>query len=158
MSSNERRLQTRGVQWLKSALPNVMVVAVPNEDPIAARTEDEVKTKIIRIQLLKSMGMYPGAADMFLFWNDGVLQVRALETKDKAPQSRNQKKFQAHWEKIGGIYHIWRTLPELYDLCVSWGLKPVVAPPGWVPATRKQMQANMYHQIMMDLSRPDNQS
>lgn len=153
MASNERRLQTRGVDWLKIALPDVMVVAVINEMPQTNGSDEERKANMIRMQLMKQMGLYPGTSDLFLFWPGrgiGEMNVRALETKDKSPQSINQEKFQKRWESMGGIYHIWRSLSELYELCLSWGLKPLVAPPGWVPVSKKQLLCNMYHQMMMD--------
>lgn len=152
MASNERRLQTRGVDWLKLALPQVMVIAVINEIPQAGAQSDEArKANMIRMMLMKQMGLYPGCSDLILLWNDGNLQIRFLETKDKAPQSVSQKKFEDRIRRLGGVYNIWRSLGELYELCLSWGLKPLCAPPGWVPETKKQLLQNMYHQVMMDL-------
>lgn len=153
MASNERRLQTRGVDWLKLALPDVMVIAVINELPRTINSEEEAKTAMIRMMLMKQMGLYPGCSDLILLWNDGALQIRFLETKDKAPQSVNQEKFQKRVESIGGIYNIWRSLDDLYSLVLNWGLKPVCAPPGITPVTKKQLMQSMYHQVMLDLSK-----
>lgn len=153
MASNERKLQTMGVNWLKLALPDIMVVAVINEIPQSGWSEEEQRINMIRMVLMKQMGLYPGCCDLFLFKQGstpGELWVRALETKDKASQSSKQVAFQKHWESIGGIYHIWRNLTELHDLCVSWGLKPIVAPPATTPLSKKQLMGNMMHQFMLE--------
>lgn len=154
MASNERKLQTRGVDWLKIALPEIMVIAIINELPQTSGSDEERKANMIRMQLMKQMGLYPGAADLFLFKQGssaGEMWVRALETKDKAPQSGNQIKFQSAWQKISGVYNIWRSLPELYELTISWGLKPLCQPPDMVPVTKRQLLGNMYHQMMIDM-------
>lgn len=160
MASHERRLQTMAVTWLKTTLPHVLVIAVINELPQTAWGPDfteefkaaERRANMIRMTLMKAMGLYPGAADLILLWNDGKqLQIRFLETKDKAPQSGPQKDFQKRLESIGGIYHIWRTLPELEALCRSWGLLPATpTPKGSTPLTKKQLMANMLHEFNME--------
>lgn len=154
MSSNERRLQTAGVNWLKMAVPEVMVMAVINELPQAGKqTEEERKVNMIRMMLMKQMGLYPGAADILLFKagpERGTMWVRALETKDKAPQSASQVRFQKHWESIGGYYRIWRSLTELHDICVEWGLTPVVKPPDYMPTSKSHLIAGMLHNFYME--------
>jgi hypothetical protein len=136
-------------------LPDVIIVAVPNEmaSAIPRQIPEEIANKIrmARIVKLKGMGMYPGAPDMFIFWQDSGLQVGALETKDKAPQSVNQVKFENHWNKIGGRYAIWRNLEQLQKICESWGLKPVFNTPNFTPASRPQMKTALYHQAMLDM-------
>lgn len=160
LSSNERRVQTMGVTWLKTTLPHVVVIAVINELP-RTRIPDgfpkevyeyEEKAALIRMTLMKQMGLHPGASDLILLWNDGrTLQIRFLETKDKSSQSVNQEKFQKRIEGIGGIYHIWRTLPELEALCRSWGLEPATpTPKGATPLSRKQLMGSMMHEFMME--------
>lgn len=157
MSSNERKLQTMGVSWLKMALPNVLVIAVINELPQTSwATDEERKANLIRMTLMKAMGLYPGAADLILLWQANGLQIRFLETKDKAPQSIAQKEFQKRLEGIGGIYYIWRSLPELEALCRSWGLIPAApVPKGATPATKKQLKFNMLHELRMELAAQD---
>lgn len=158
MSSNERRLQTHGVSWLKMALPEIMVIAVINE-LTRFGGEDEAKTAMIRMQMMKAAGLYPGCADLILLWNDGALQIRFLETKDKSNQSVNQKAFQARLESLGGSYSIWRSLPELEALCRSWGLKPAApTPKGEMPLTRKQLQANMLHELRLEMSKNEDKN
>lgn len=168
MASQEHKLQKRGCEYIKMMLPHVMVIAVPNEQAIIKprfsekifalimraglmkELEDSIATqRVVRIQELKRMGMMPGAPDLLLFWQDNGLQVAALETKDKAPQSANQKKFEAAWNKIGGRYRIWRSLPELYDALVSFGLNPKTPPPGYVPHTHKGLVCDMLHLMQM---------
>lgn len=168
MKSQEHKLQKRGVEYIKMMLPHVMVIAVPNEQAIMKprfsekifalimraglmkELEDSIATqRVVRIQELKRMGMMPGAADLFLFWQDNGLQVAALETKDKAAQSVNQKKFETAWTAIGGRYRIWRSLPELYDALLSFGLNPKTPPMNWVPHTKAQMTQGIYHNMLM---------
>lgn len=169
MKSQEHKLQKRGVEYIRMELPHVMVIAVPNEQAIIKprfsdkifnlimraglmkELEDSIATqRVVRIQELKRMGMMPGAPDLLLFWQDSGLQVAALETKDKAAQSVNQKKFEAAWEAIGGRYRIWRSLPELYDALLSFGLNPKTCPPNYVPRTQKDLICDMMHLMQVD--------
>lgn len=162
-ASQERRLQSMAITWFKTALPHVMVIAIINEMPrtripeglpnevVNIIREYEEKAALIRMMLMKQMGLYPGAADLLILWWDKKLEVRFLETKDKAPQSKNQKDFQKRLESIGGIYHIWRSLPELEALCRSWGLLPAApTPKGATPLSKKQLMANMMHEFNME--------
>lgn len=162
-ASQERKLQSMGVTWLKTTLPQVMVIAIVNELPrtripeglspevVNTIREYEEKAALIRMTLMKSAGLYPGASDLILLWHDKVMQIRFLETKDKAQQHKNQKDFQKRLESIGGIYHIWRSLPELESLCRSWGLLPATpVPKGTTPLTKKALMGGMMHEFMME--------
>lgn len=161
--SKERKLQTRGVQWLKvnfGERKDLVIIAVINEMPriITAETEEEkervAKMYIIIGRLMLGMGLYPGAADLFLYRRGstpGEMKVLALETKVDAPQSTKQEKFQSHWESIGGIYKIWRSLEELHDIIVAWGLEPLGKAPSFVPETKKQLMHSMYANAMAEL-------
>ncbi len=161
--SKERKLQTRGVQWLKANFGDrgdLLIIAVINEMPriITATTEEEKervnKMYMVIGTLMKAMGLYSGAADLFLFRRGsapGEMKVLALETKVDAPQSASQEKFQAHWESIGGIYHIWRSLEELHDIIVAWGLRPLGKAPSFVPETKQQLRNTMYMNAMAEL-------
>lgn len=166
MSSDERTLQTRGVEYIRAACPGLMIISIPNEqamgtpyvgDKIYAMLakhglldelkEQAAKQRMIVIQNLKRMGMYVGASDILLFSDN---EEFALETKDKAPQSVHQEKFQKDWESRGRKYAIWRTLTELHDILVSWGLNPQLRPPGYTPTTKKQMTCGLLHQFYLD--------
>lgn len=170
MTRPEQSLQTRGVEYIRYALPNVMVIAVPNEQAIIRprfseriyaliakaglldELDESISTqRMIRIQAMKRMGMYPGCADLLLFWQDG--QFAALETKADTRQSVNQEKFQEAFEQLGGRYKIWHNLTELHDALVSFGLNPITTPPDYLPHNKKNMQAAMYHQMMLDISK-----
>ena len=167
MSSDERTLQTRGVEYIKTACQKLMIIFVPNEqamgtpyvgDKIYALLakhglidelqEQAAKQRMIAIMNLKRMGMYVGAADILLFSDDNEF---ALETKDKAPQSKQQKEFQKDWESRGRKYAIWRSLTDLHDILKEWGLDPQFTPPNYTPTTKKQMQCAMLHQFHMDM-------
>lgn len=172
-SSDERKLQTRGVEYIRYTLPHVMVVSVPNELPQPSLPErifnmvkkfgmldewlESLQTqRIITIQNMKRMGMFPGAADLFIFWNHGNgLQIGALETKDKAPQSKNQEKFETAFTKLGGRYQIWRTLPELQRILEGWGLVPIANAPRSVPYTRARMQGTLIEDMMLTFAKED---
>lgn len=155
MTSNESNLQTRGVDWLRMCLPHVMVIAIPNEMASAIPKEIDRETakkiRFARIQKLKGMGMRNGAADILIAWSDNGIQTGMLETKDLAPQSKNQRDFERDWKKIGGRYAIWRTLDELQKICESWGLKPAFNTPPFTPVSRPQMKTALYHQAMLDM-------
>lgn len=157
--SQERKLQTRGVQWLNMTLPHVMVIAVINEIP-QTRSENEqerereARANMIRMVLMKQMGLYPGAADLIILWDSGKLEIGFLETKDKAPQHKNQRDFQKRLESIGGRYRIWRSLPELEAICHEWGLVPAApSPKGATPLNKKQLIFNMTHEQNMQWAR-----
>jgi hypothetical protein len=166
MSSDERTLQTRGVEYIKAACPSLMIVSIPNEQTMGmpyvgdkiyavlakAGLLDELKEqaskqRMIAIQNLKRMGMYPGASDILLFSDTAEF---ALETKDKAPQSVNQEKFEKHWTSLGRKYAIWRSLTELHDILFSWGLNPQFRPPGYTPMSKKQMTCALLHEFYLD--------
>jgi hypothetical protein len=168
MSSDEITLQTRGIEYIKAACPNLMIISIPNEQAmgtpyvgdkiyallakhglIEELKEHAHKQRMITIQKLKRMGMYVGASDILLFSDK---EEFALETKDKAQQSVNQEKFQKHWESLGRKYAIWRTLTELHDILKEWGLNPQFRPPCYTPSTRKQMTCALLHEFYLDTS------
>lgn len=153
--SQESNLQTRGVDWLRMCLPRVVIIAIPNEWAAAVPKElpNAKERRMARIQKLKGMGMCVGAGDILIAWDDNGLQTGMLETKDLAPQSVNQVKFEKDWTKIGGRYAIWRSLEELQKICELWGLKPVFNTPNFTPTSRPQMKTALYHQAMLDISK-----
>lgn len=154
--SEERRLQMAGVNWIKVALPNVIVIAVSNEQQSYGRTEEEKKTNMIRMKLLKDIGLYVGAADLFIYWSGGrkgLMNVIAAETKYDTDQSPKQKDFQKDWERIGGDYYVWRSLKQLHEICVSRGLKPLCQPSVTTLGSKKQLTQNLYHEMNMSFAR-----
>lgn len=153
-TAHERQLQTAGVNWLKMALPELLVIAIPNEQVAFGRTEEEQKTNMIRMKLMKDAGLYPGAADLILFKKTdlakGLMWVRFLETKDKTPQSKNQKNFQQEVEDRNGIYAIWRSLPELDAIIRGWGLSPLCEIPVSTHRSKRLVTQNMIRAVNME--------
>lgn len=69
----------------------------------------------------KRMGIRRGMAD-FIIWYDGG--YGAIELKSAiGKQSSYQKDFQVRFEKLKGHYAICRSVQEVRDTLVSWGLK-----------------------------------
>lgn len=72
---------------------------------------------------LKKMGVKPGVADLLLFRTGGRASVAVeLKIPKTGRQSKDQIKFQAHWEQLGNIYVIVRTPAEIDALQFRYGL------------------------------------
>lgn len=79
------------------------------------------KRNKVTAALLKKFGVKPGVADILIF--RPRRSNLAVEVKTKTGvQSDDQKKFQLHWEQLGGIYVIVRTPEQIEALIPRFGL------------------------------------
>lgn len=105
---------------------------------------------------MKAFGVIRGIPDLLLFFGT-VEQPKfgAIELKSaKGKLSEYQVGFKEQWERRGGLYAICRTVAEVEDAVVSWGLKPSFRGPKYLSNnTTKQMRMMAYNQIMMEIGR-----
>lgn len=99
----EKKLQYLAQQWLEETglAKRLLIFHVPNEriGGIGA------------IVHFKRMGVLAGVADYLAFLHSG--RAAAIELKHgDGPQSTDQEKFQARWERRGNTYFLCRTLEE----------------------------------------------
>lgn len=66
-------------------------------------------------------GVRRGVADFMLWWPNGK---GAIELKfESGKQSAYQKDFQYRFEQVGGYYAVCRSVKEVRDTLISWGLE-----------------------------------
>jgi hypothetical protein len=105
---SESRIQQEIVMWfknnycLKHHSPRSMIFHIPNQGQ----------------QRFISIGVYPGAADLFLHHKGKSIFVEVKEPQ-KGKQSENQEQFQEHCNQIGLIYEIVFSLEEFKELIKS---------------------------------------
>lgn len=154
----ERKLQIAAVNWLKMALTDWLVISIPNEQGYHAKTDEEKKQQMIRMELLKKMGLRPGAADLLLFGaavDPGTLRVVALETKwEMNGQNDNQIQFEKDWKKIGGEYFVYRSLEELYQILLSQNIRPACPPPIQIEDSKHHIRLSFW----AEAGKPDPES
>lgn len=86
---------------------------------------------------LKKMGVRAGVPDLLFWWipdfldgnnkiHYGLLPIQsaAIELKSKTgSSSTSQKKFRESFERMGGAYAICKSVKEVRDTIISWGIK-----------------------------------
>ncbi len=71
---------------------------------------------------LKQLGVVAGVADLLLVWRGGF---GFIELKRQAGQSSPvQRKFQGFCMSIGVKYEIARSVKDVHEICIKWGLTP----------------------------------
>ena len=112
-SVSETCLHKHCQQWLEqSGIWNrLLIFHVPNER----------KGSIGAIMHFKRMGVRSGVADYLAFPTYGT--KAAIELKDENGEQReDQEKFQAKWERTGGIYYTVRTLEDFQHIVTALDL------------------------------------
>ena len=88
-------------QWVQKTHPALLIFHVANERK--ASVQYHLK--------LKRLGVLNGVADFLAFPVDG--RKIAIELKDgDGVQDADQIKFQRHWEHVGGLYFVARTVAD----------------------------------------------
>jgi hypothetical protein len=101
VENDENCLHMHCAKWLRDAYPALLAFHVANERQAAVQFHVKLKRK----------GVLTGVADWLLFPDDG--RKIAIELKDdKGEQEPEQIKFQARWERTGGLYYLVRTLAD----------------------------------------------
>lgn len=77
-------------------------------------------------------GILPGAADLLFWWGDtlnsgaylvDLMKTGAIELKTGGTLSPSQIKFRDKFTQMGGMYAICRTVAQVRDTLISWGLE-----------------------------------
>jgi hypothetical protein len=100
----ENALHLHACQWLRKHIFGLLIFHVPNGE----------HRHIAVAKKLQRMGVLPGVADFLCFTSSRKI---AIELKDQdGEQSKDQEKFETRWQKIGGEYHLCRTLEDFKQL------------------------------------------
>lgn len=119
---SEYALQTHVIRYLSGKIRrgrNVIQATVPFPDLIffhcyQGRTEEDGF-------FLKELGVKPGVADILLVGHNLFAGIELKVGKNK--QSDYQRNFQYKLETYGHKYAVCRTVAEVRDLLISWGLE-----------------------------------
>jgi hypothetical protein len=142
--NGEQKLQIATVNWFRTALPDVLVFAVPNGGD----------RSVIEAALLKKMGVAAGVSDLLLFWTgwkqlEDLYKVTkwpyhaAIELKNPSGRgilSDSQKGFSEKWTKRGGLFACCKNGDEIEATVKSWGLIPKYPFPRSLSSSGKQMR------------------
>lgn len=113
----ESDMQKTCVRWFRLQYKRELLLSFPNGSKLAG----DRKQQVIQRGIMKAEGMMPGAADLILIHDDGVV---FLEAKTKTgTQSDSQKLFEAMVVAMGYDYLIFRSFDEFKKL-VEQILKP----------------------------------
>lgn len=117
-STQEFRLQVAVVEHLRSAFPEVLF------------THPSQKAKDKREGMFnKMLGVRAGTPDLLLWYNTewtGCLEAGGIELK--SPEGRRTPKqgtFELLFKRVGGKHAYCRSVQEVHDTLVSWGVTPV---------------------------------
>ena len=116
---SEADIQRRIVDFLSTICNkySFMFFSVPNE--ALGRGKDR-RSNAIRMNMLKSLGLVPGAADIVI-----VRKGRAFFVEVKGPggrQTENQKNFELWCRRCGAPYAVVHSLTELTRTFSRWGV------------------------------------
>ena len=91
-------------QWLRKEVKGLLIFHVPNGE----------HRHVAVAKKLQRMGVMPGVADFLCFTPSRKI---AIELKDdKGDQSGDQVIFEERWKRLGGEYHLCRTLDSFKQL------------------------------------------
>lgn len=113
-NNEESRIQSACVKWFRLQYPKLqrMIFSIPNGAVLRGAAQE----RAIQMQILKSEGLVPGVADLFLSVPSGDLCGLYIETKTKkGEQSDNQKLFERDVVSQGYGYVIVRSLDEFMN-------------------------------------------
>lgn len=126
-ANEEAKLHIAVVQYLNYSCPKLMFFHCPNGG----------SRDIREAAMLKKMGVKSGVADLLLFWRGGM---GALELKSlKGSMSDNQKKFRTAWIQRGGNYSLCRSMNDVEQAVIGWGLEPKFRIPSSTERSGRQM-------------------
>jgi hypothetical protein len=128
--NGEQKLQIAAVNWFRTALPDVLVFAVPNGGD----------RSIIESALLKKMGVLAGVSDLLLFWPGHHAAVELKNPSGRGILSDSQKGFSEKWTKRGGLFACCKNGDEIEATVKSWGLLPKYPFPRSLSSSGKQMR------------------
>lgn len=119
MKHDEYKLHVAVVEHLRRAFPTLLWTHCPNKPKDA---QDGF--------FKKQMGVRPGVADLLFWWVDKSelpwnLLCGAIELKiGKGRQGNDQNRFASSFGDNGGFYAICKSVKDVHDTLIKWGLKP----------------------------------
>lgn len=123
---SESRLHFAVVDYLKGEIRdgrNVLRLQMPFPGLLFSHFANEIADKTEAFWASRK-GILKGAPDLILWERvNGRSQSMAIELKSKTgAQSPDQKEFQRKFEDKGGLYAICRSVAEVRDRLIAWGL------------------------------------
>ena len=124
----EMRLQIAVADYLRGQIwqgKNAYLVPTPFPDLLWTHPANEGRSAQEGAKF-KRMGVRAGTPDLLLWWEDkeGHPLSGAIELKAKGGSlSYSQKKFHEHCMRIGVRYAIARSVAEVRDTLIAWGLE-----------------------------------
>ena len=113
-NNEESRIQAACVKWFRLQYPKLqrLIFSVPNGAVLKGKPEE----RAIQMRIVKSEGLVPGVADIFLSVPSCDLCGLYIETKTKkGEQSDNQKLFELDAVAQGYGYVIVRSIDEFMN-------------------------------------------
>lgn len=107
----EYRLQVAVVKHLQTTFPSLLWTHCPNRP---ADAQDGFFKKM--------MGVRPGVSDL-LFWYSGGFAAIELKAS-KGRWGNDQNRFASSFTAIGGKFKLCKSVQEVHDALVSWGIVP----------------------------------
>lgn len=138
----ESKLQIAFINWMRSALPEVIVFHVYNENA----------TNAIQGKMKKDRGVLAGVHDNCLILPDGKFASIELKNPDK-PKSSNkysdaQKAFAERLDKAGCKHACCQNAEQIEEAIAAFGLKPKFRFPAALVSTKKLMlQEEWMHEL-----------
>lgn len=132
---SETKLHIAVANWLKEACPFLLWTHPANQ----GRSPQEGAK-------LKKMGVLAGTPDL-IFWHEGWFG--AIELKTNTGLSDVQKRFKERFIAAGGKYATCKSVKDVYDTLVLWGVKPYVYQMKEPPPTKQEL-----FKLMVELNRP----
>ena len=117
--SLESQVQSGCVKWFRLQYPKfkMLLFAIPN----GAVLKGDYVQRAKQMNRLKSEGLVPGSADLFLSIPSGDYSGLYIEMKTpKGRQSENQKKFEESVLSVGYGYALPRSLDEFMKIVKSY--------------------------------------
>jgi len=115
-SSPEGKIQAECFQWFHNSFPlyRGLLFHVPNEN-------DRADSNPIQGAIRKSLGVWPGVADLILLIPRGGHGALLIEMKDEHGQQKPaQKVWQAAVEAQGYVYKICRSLEQFKQIIAEY--------------------------------------
>lgn len=130
---SESKLQVAFINWMKGALPQIIVFHVYNENSVNA----------IQGKMKKDRGVLAGVHDNCMILPDGKFASLELKNPDK-PKSENkysdkQQAFAERLDKVGCHHACCQTGEQIEAYIQSLGLKPTYPFPRSLTSTGRQM-------------------
>lgn len=148
--SGEALLQVAFINWMRTALPDVLVWHVYNETGRNSRDANSEKWAAIQGKIRKDRGVLAGVHDNHLVWAPGCFATIELKSPNKAASqskySDKQQAFAERLDKVGFKHACCQSGEQIEATLRGWGLLPRYSFPRSLAATGSQM----FRQLVAD--------